>query len=250
MYEFFIIVLCDPPKKYRKLGNSWLRKPRRGFRPPTFNVRFSISDFRLPTLDFQFPTPDLNLPTSDVRLPTSYFTIGSISAARVRSYCKDQSKCTIFEPTNGTRDWLRSHASTIPLYSNWWEYTRTSMWDHFSRRKSPPPIGNHQSKTPKFSQSKPYSWNLSKKTTSCERPQPFLRMMVLEIYIAFNPALLSDWPSDTIFWSLCSRYHKSYYAWLRVREELLETTWIQISCYTFSQKKVDVAGLLLVKDEN
>ena len=97
---------------------------------------------------------------------------------------------------------------TLVLY--WWEYSRTSMCDYLPRRKPPPPISDHQSKTPKFSQSKPYSWNLSQTATSCERPQPFLRLTVLEIEIAFNTALLSDWPPDTIFWSLFKRYRKSY----------------------------------------
>ena len=145
------------------------------------DFQLSTSDFRFPISDFQLSIFNFRLLTSIFRLPTSYFTIGSISGARVRAYCKAQSKCTIFEQTNGTRDWLRSHSSAIPLYSNWWEYSRTSMCDHLPRRKPPPPISDHQSKTPKFSQSKPYSWNLSQTATSCERPQPFLRLKVLEI---------------------------------------------------------------------
>ena len=121
---FFYYRTLWPQKKHRKLGNSWPRQPR-----TTSDFRFPISDFRLSIFNFQLLTSIFRLPTSDFRLPTSYFTIDSISAARVRAYCKDQSKCTIFEQTNGTRDWLRSHASAIPLYSNWWEYSRTSMCD-------------------------------------------------------------------------------------------------------------------------
>ena len=150
-----------PPKKYRKLGNSWLRNPWRGFRLSTFNFRLSISDF--PTPNSRFSISDSWLQSSDFRLPASNFLLHNRLDFHCSSACllQDQSKCTIFEPINETGDWVRSHASTIPLYSNWWEYSRTSMCDHLSRRKPPPPISDHQSKTPKFSHSKPYSWNLS-----------------------------------------------------------------------------------------
>ena len=39
-------------------------------------------------------------------------------------------------------------------------------------RTRPPLINDRQSKAPKFSQSKPYSWNPSKKNTSFKRPRP------------------------------------------------------------------------------
>ena len=41
-----------------------------------------------------------------------------------------------------------------------------------SSRKRQPPISDHLSTAPNFSQSKPYSWNLSYTTNSCKRSCP------------------------------------------------------------------------------
>ena len=54
--------------------------------------------------------------------------------------------------------------------------------------RQPPPISHHLFKTPKFSRSKPYSWNLSQMTTFCNWPQPLLGLTLFNCFpnIVFN----------------------------------------------------------------